>query len=52
MNQMYGGLIDETLSYIEYAIDKNQPCLVILRVDKQSNIIESLRFFPPDGCYD
>lgn len=52
LNQMHDGLIDETSSYKEYVVDKNHPCSVIVRVNKQSNIIESWRFAPPDGCYE
>jgi hypothetical protein len=49
---MNDGVIIETPSYKEYIIDKNHPCSVIIRVDKQSNIIESWRFVPPDDCYE
>lgn len=45
-------LTTETANYKEYTFNKSQPCSWIVRVNKKSNIIESWRFAPPDGCYD
>lgn len=45
-------LTNETVNFKEYIFNKSQPCSWIIKVNKKSNIIESWRFVPPNGCYE
>ena len=48
----YFDLVNETQDVQEYVLDKNHPCSVIVRVKKDSNIVESWIFAHPNTCYE